>query len=340
MSYKNTMKLFTSNFVLVWKQLLYLLVCLLIFILFSYVMANPIIDLLKENGIMNDINTILSTAYNSPSEVALNLSDFFKHLTKIIFTNFDKIWLNFFGTIIFAILLPYLLIQLSFYNLSSIVYQKMSMNMNVKYIQNGMQTFKQSIKYALTTILINIPFMVISILLLYVYVMSSTTVISAIIGLVLLFALLIFITAVRMTIFTCFVGQMVQNNSSPFTAFGKGLKSVMKNFWKILSVSIMILLTIILVNGFIALFTFLSGLLITIPATFVVLSIYYLVIHLNIQGERYYLGDNFIFNPVKYKVKKEDYTIIDYPEEPKEVQVKTTTLKKKKSKKTKNTTNN
>ncbi len=335
MSYKNTMKLFASNFVLVWKQLLYLLVCLLIFILFSYVMASPIVDLLKENNIMNDINITLSNAYNTPSEVALSISDMFKHFFVIIFKNFDKIWLSFFGTIIFALLLPYILIQLSFYNISSIIYQKLSTNMNVKYIQNGLQTLRQSIKYALTTILINIPFMIISILLLYIYVMSATTVISAIIGLVFLFALLIFSTSVRMTIFTCFVGEMVQNNSSPFTAFGKGLKSVMKNFWKILSMSIMILLTIILVNGFIALFTFLSGLLVTIPATFVLLAIYYLVIHLNIQGERYYLGDNFIFNPVKYKVKKEDYTVIDYPEEQKEIQVQTTVIKKKKTKKSK-----
>ena len=47
MSYKNSVKLLTSNFSIVWKQLLYMLsVCLVCFLL-AYGVAKPVIEILK-----------------------------------------------------------------------------------------------------------------------------------------------------------------------------------------------------------------------------------------------------------------------------------------------------
>ena len=122
---------------------------------------------------------------------------------------------------------------------------------------------------------------------------------------------------------------MVENNSDPFIAFGKGLTQVLKNFWKILSISIILILTIIFVNGFIALFTFFAGLIVTIPATFVLIATYNLVTYFNLNGTRYYLSSTIIFNPVKHIVKKDDFVSTFVPEEVKEIQVTTTKIKKK-----------
>ena len=332
MSYKNTMKLFASNFALVWKQLLYLIVCLVIFLLGAYITGRPIVQVLRTNGIYDDFNKILATVYNSPSQFALSLSEILRHTFLVIFSNFSSLWLSIVGLILLCILIPYFLVQISFYNIASIIYQKISMNMNVGYIQNGIQNLWKSIKFALATIVINIPFLIFVFFLFYVYIMIATSVVLSIIGLIFLSALLIITFSVKITLFTGYIGYMIDKQSGAFAAFGKGSLISLKNFWKILSVSIIITLTIILVNGFITLFTFFSGLLIAIPATFVLLAVYYLVVYFNKTGSRYYLGDNFIYNPVKYTIKKDDFAGTFLSDESKELESTEIKLKKKKSK--------
>ena len=133
MSYKNTMKLFASNFTLVWKQVLYLVICLLFFVLCSSTVVLPIINLLKANGVHSEIKIMIGTVYSSPSAFSLQLSTTLKHMIAVIFENFGSIAWSFFGTIILCVIVPYILVQMSFYNISSILYQKLSMNMNVNY---------------------------------------------------------------------------------------------------------------------------------------------------------------------------------------------------------------
>ncbi len=329
MSYKNTMKLFASNFTLVWKQLLYLICCLLVFSLCTSTILNPIIDLLKQNGIGEDLKTIFNTIYNTPSEFALRISDMLKHIINAIFDNFSEIYLYFFGFIIFCLFLPYVLIQMSVFNITSILSQKLTMNMNVSYTQNMLKTFTKSLKFALANIVLNLPYFAVVLVLIELYLVLSSTIITALVGLMVLTMLLIIITALNISIFTCYTAYMVENDVGPFVAFGKGVAMVFKDFWKVLSISIIVVLTLILINCFTALFTFLSGLFVTIPATFVLLAIYNLVTYFNIKGERYYLSETIIYNPIKYTVKKDDYVSISVPEVTKEINVTTTVIKKK-----------
>lgn len=329
MSYKNTMKLFTSNFTLVWKQLLYLVCCVLLFSLCSYTVTRPIVDLLIENGIAEDFKTIFNTFYNTPSEFALRVTDMLKHIIRPILDNFSKIYMSLIGTIVLCVLLPFVLFEMSVYNISSILYQKLTMNMSVNYIHNGIQTLKQSFRYAFANILFNLPFGALFIVVLEFYLLISKTILTSIIGLMIVSLLLIILFSFKTSVFTYYTAYMVENNADPFVAFGKGLMKVFKNFWKIMSISIILILTVILVNGFIALFTFFAGLLVTIPATIVLFAIYNLVTYFNIKGTRYYLSDTIIYNPTRYEVKKDDYVSISVPEVVKEINVTTTVIKRK-----------
>ncbi len=329
MSYKNTMKLFTSNFTLVWKQLLYLICCVLLFSLCTSTVTTPIIELLKENGVTEDFKILFKTFYNTPSEFALRVSDMIKHIVNPILSNFSEIWLSLIGTIVLCVLLPYVLFQMSTYNITSILYQKFTMNMNVNYIHNGVSTLKQSFKFAFANILFNMPFFALTLVIIEVYLLISKTIITSLVGLMGMSLLLILLTSVKTSIFTYYTAYMVEHNADPFVSFGKGLFHVFKNFWKIMAISIILILTIMVANGFIAMFTFFAGLLISIPATFVLFSIYYLVTYFNIKGTRYYLSDTIIYNPTRYEVKKDDYVSISVPEVVKEINVTTTVIKKK-----------
>lgn len=336
MSYKNTMKLFASNFTLVWKQALYMFICLMIFIFGMYSTSIPIINLLKEHNIAIEIKNIFETANNSPSTFALELGTVLKHILNVIFSNFGEIWASFFGFFVFAIFVPYILFQVSAYNITSILYQKLTMNMDVPYIQNGFRLLKHSLVYALASIVITIPYLFIIAILFEIYIAMAYSIITAIIGLIILFALLILFTSIKISFHTYFMAYMVENTANPFVSYGKSLINILKRFWKVLSQSVILCLTIIFINGIISLFTFFSGLFVTIPATFVVLSIYYLVVYFNMKGDRYYLSNNMIFNPIKYQVKQDTFTGSEIPEEIKATELTTVVMKKKRnSKKTK-----
>ncbi len=338
MSYKNTMKLFASNFTLVWKQVLYMFICFMFFILSAYSTSIPIVNLMRSNNIFAEIKMIIETAYNSPASFALEFGTVIKHIINVILSNFGSIWASLLGLLFLGILIPYILVEMSFYNITSILYQKLTMNMNVPYVQNGFRLLKRSFIFALCSIVINIPFLLIIVLLFEIYVAMAYSTITAIIGLIILCALLILFSSIQISFHTYFMAYMVERDANPFVSFGKGMLHVLKPFWKILSQSIMICLTIIFINGFIALFTFFSGLFITIPASFVLLAIYYLVVYFNLRGERYYLSNNMIFNPIKYQVKQDTFTGTEIPEETKETELTTVVMKKKRnSKKTKTT---
>ncbi len=328
MSYKNSMKLFASNFNFVWKQLVYLLCCLVLLAICSYTTIKPIFSLLAENGIGVEFEVLFKTIYDSPNEFALKLSDIFKNIIAIIANNFGEIYFSLFAAILLCLALPFVLIQLSVYNLSSIAHQKITMNKNSRYSQNAITTFKPALRYAFANIIFTLPFLLLNVAFIMLYVAVATDIISALIGLVILSAATMVLQSVKMAIFANYTGLVISEPQSMFKAFGKSFGVVFKNFWKNFSTSLVLYLTIIVVNSFILVFTFFAGLIVSIPATFVLMAFYYIVSYLNSVGQRYYLSDTIIYNPVKHVVKKDDFVTISIPDTSNEEQVETTSLKR------------
>ena len=192
-----------------------------------------------------------------------------------------------------------------------------------------------------------LPFFAINVLLIISYILIANTVFKALVGLIVLSLLSLLVNATHLTIFSHFTGSIVANDSKVMPTFLKSFPLTIKNFVKILGSSIILLLTIIFVNGIIAVFTFFSGLIFTIPATCVLLAIFKVVNYLNINGNRYYLSNSIIFNPQKYVVKKDEYvSAFIPPEETKEITTtkmkknfKTKTVKQKSTKKLKSKSN-
>ena len=329
MYYKNTLKLFASNFVLVWKQVLYLLCCFFIFFLCSYTTIKPIVELLVKNNIGEDFKILFETVYNNPKEIFLMISDISKNILQIIATNFSYIYINLFLGFILSILLPYILIQMSIYNLSSVMYYKMKMNMNVGYTQNYFKNLKKSFIYALTSIVLSLPFLAIIVIFFELYLILVTSFLSALVLLVLFSFLAILVHSLKLSLFTYFTGHYITTSKKPFNSFKQSFNMIFKNFGKIISLTIALYLTIIFVNGVIGIFTLFAGLIITIPATFVIISIYNMVIFLSLSGDRYYLSETIIFNPKPYTIVRDDFVTISVPEVQNEINVSTTKIKRK-----------
>lgn len=333
MSYKNTMKLFVSNFALAWKHLVYLFCCACLFALCTYTLVTPVINVLREAGLGTQIKEFFSVIYSHPKDTSLQLTQLFKLIAESIIGNMSKIYLNLIGAVLLCIVLPYILIQMALFNMSSILYQKFTMNMEVGYVKNHVSKLSLSFKFAMTNLLLNLPITAVTILLIWLYILFSTTLLKSIIGLVVLSTCIILIDAIKIVFTSHYTGKLVAEEGNPLKTFTKSLGIELKNFWKLLGQSIVVILTTILINGVIAIFTFFAGILFTIPATMMLICIFKIVSFLNLNGNRYYLSDSVIYNPLKYVVKKDDYvaTFVS-PEETKEIT--TTKIKKKYVKKT------
>ena len=326
MSYKNTMKLFVSNFTLAWKQLLYLLCCFFLFALCSYTLLSPVVNILRDAGLAEELKKLIDLFYSSPKDIAIALSDIVELIFKSLIANFSKFYMNIIGLVLISLTI-HILVDASIYNISSIIFQKATMNMDVGYCQNFLKNSFKSIKFALANIIIALPYLIAKFALLYAYLLFSSTVFKAIIGLVILSTFSIVLSSIKITFFSYYTGDIVNEYKNPFNSFSHSLKYELKNFWKIMGPSVIIILTAILINGVIAIFTFFAGLIFTIPATFVLLSIYKIITYLNISGNRYYLSNSVIYNPQKYIIKKDEYVTTFLPQE--EIKEITTTKMKK-----------
>ena len=170
MSYKNTMKLFVSNFTLAWKQLVYLLICFFLFGVCSYTLVSPVITILQDAGLFEQIKNLMNLFYNNPQDIAVTLSKIVKLIFSCIGAHFSKIYLNLFATLILCVILPYVLYQSSIYNLSSVLYQKFTMNMEVGYCQNYLSNFWKSIKFGFVSLVFALPFFIVNVLLIIAYI--------------------------------------------------------------------------------------------------------------------------------------------------------------------------
>ena len=332
MSYKNTMKIFSSNFSLVWKHVLYFSLCILFFAICTYYSAKPLIELFEENMVGVEFNALFDGFY-SRGNITTDIFDVLSHIFDVLLTNFGSVYMYVILFLLFAFLLPYIFFQIANYNLCSIMYKKLSMNMTVGYFQNLVGTLKNSIIYALTNVVLSIPFWSINIVLVEIYIGFFDNIIMRYLGLVALSGLLILLGSVKNALTAVYVGNAVETENLAPIAFGNSLPISLKNFASILSTCILMKLTIVVSNGFVGIFTFFAGLILSIPATAVLQSVGFTVLYCNKTGQRYYLGNSFIFNPVKYAIKQDEMRSPIVIEEKVDEQIETTIMNSRKNKK-------
>ena len=300
MSYKNSFKLLTTNFDLVWKQLLYTLIVSLITFGSAYWILVPTLNLLKEQGVMSEIANIFETLYTSPNEIATTLSVAAKHFIDCIINNFSNIWASVIGFFFVIIFIFRLFINMSTYNLTSLMHLKMTSFVSVSYTRNFISNLKQSFRFAITKCILSIPFLVLRISTLILYFKLANSFFSIIFGLFLTSLFLIVINSFEKTINIGFAPNMIEKpvKAKTFKCFFQGNSVVFKRFFRNFSNVILLVVTVLFINTFLGVFTIGAGLLITIPATMVIFAIFNLACYFASRGDKYYLNETAIVVPV------------------------------------------
>lgn len=295
---KNTLKIFGNNFSLVWKQLLYIVVISLIIVGLAFAMALPVIDLLKTNGWFAMVSDLVESIYTSPKEVADGISEVAKSLWVILSNNFATHWVSYLLVVFVLFFISTMLINISFYALASVVEGKMTAYAKYSYTNRLVSNLGQSIGYAFFQLIYSLPFFILALVFGYFYAKLAGNIVSAVLLLPILMLIYILLKALHLTFFSGMLPSMVVDNAKACKAFSQGFGVISKNFARIFSSSIVLIIFEILAIIFFGIFTVGAGLVLIIPAIPVVNVIFSMVAYFSVTKNRYYLNENLIVNPL------------------------------------------
>ena len=299
MSFKNSFRLLTTNFSVVWKQLLYLLIISVFSFGIAYCIFLPALDILKSEGVISQFAEIFETIYTAPKEIITACKDAILHLFEVIKSNFSIIGANVIFSLFFAKFVFDVLKYISYYNVTNVMYMKLTSYLDIGYTRNLISNIWPSLRYALSRFVLSVPFDLIIAVCLILFLKFISGTLTIIFGLFIFIAIFIVITSIKISLFTPFATVMIEKQYPPFKAFMIGNKKIKKSFTRVFSNAIVAIMTLIVANLFLGVFTVGAGLLITIPATLVFICILNLTSYLGASGERYYLTDTIIVNSSK-----------------------------------------
>jgi len=310
MTFKNSLKLLASNFSIVWKHLVYMLIVGAITVGLVFLFAAPSVEILTESGWVDTAKSLFATIYTEPTTVFLVIKELALSFFNVLAANFSSLWYSILGLIITGYFVPRFLLNISDYNVCSIAEKQITSLLHVGYTQNMVSTLRTSSKYAVVKMMIQLPFDVIKVLLVISFFRLSTSFISSLLFLSLLSMFLILVQSIEITMLAGFAPYMIEFGGNPFKCYLKSSVPIFKKFEKVFSNAIIVVLACLFVNLLLGVFTAFSALLITIPATAVFVCIFSNVAYLTMTEKRYYLSPSIIVNPKINDVK---------PEEPKEI---------------------
>lgn len=305
MVYKNSIKIFFSNFNLVWKMVLYFLIsatiCTGLFLLF----LNPIVKLISGAGFFNQIGEAYADFLSSLNfaelieTVAFILRDGFDFFVK----NLPSIWWNVLGAGLVVVFLNTLLLSLSNLAACKSLHFYIGSLTRQGFFTSFSESFGKNLKLQLTNYFVALPLNI-----LYAYLFMLTlglfginwiinilAIFIIVIGLVILFAF-------KWTLFSTWAPTMIVMNYGVFKSLKVGLKMSFRHFGRVFSNAIGMVLTIFIINMSFGLFTFGVGLVVSVPISYLLYNVFGMVVVYEGQGMRYYVDIYNVITPKKKEI--------------------------------------
>ncbi len=298
MIYKNSMKLLSSNFSLVWKHLAYTLIRLAIIIGLVLLVSHPIVKLLRLEGFAYSLKVIGENLYTNFPAFFSSIKNAVLIFCDIIYAHMSQVW---YSVILFFICIfgvNTFLKNAGKYVLSFVAHNKFTSLSKCGYMHTFITKFKDIFAYSAGRLIIDFPFMALKLLYFIAYIMVLDNLILSFVGISILIIVGTITSAAQFSLCHNFAAEKIINGNgaikSVTSAFNNG-----KDYWRVFSNGIIVVLTIIVVNAVIGVFTVGAGLLITVPASMVLSVIYELVSYYCVRNQRYYLSPSIIVDTNK-----------------------------------------
>lgn len=296
MMFKNSSKLLAGNFAIVWKLILYYLLVCGITIGLIAPFFSQIKTAFSEGNVLFSAGELLLD-FN----VSSNPFNFIIKLNEVV-TSFVGVFLNMFVSQTFvAIYLSFVvlyvfpfLLGLADLAVGQTLFGYMSSLTRYSFVGSYMKYFARSARFQLFKNLVALPFNLIIIC-----AFVSTLKLSLIGGVMqyflpfILVAVLITLISLKRTFFSGWMPAIVVYDCNMFKGFSKGIKAVMRRFFKIWSTALVILLVCVAVVYLFGTFAFP----VLIPFFVSFFYVFEMVMFFSSQGMRYYVDIETIVSP-------------------------------------------
>lgn len=306
--FKNSFKLFFSNFDKVWKFLFYRLIVLAIIIGLIAPFYNVIKDIILANWTDSILDSIPATGLLYGSDLAgliRAVVQFLEGSLIMLFTG--HVWVGVYIMFMMFFIRP-ILNNMGKYATCEMLYGYMSSQSKVGFCSAYIRTIRKSFIYALLKTLLTLPLLLLTLGALY----GLTMIEGKIYGYFLPFLVIVVLSLVLALSETLVCGWApagVVYGEGASKAYRTGIRAVFRRYGRVLSTALMLnLLVVFLIMGF-----GIVSILIFVPLYYGIISMFEMIMFYGSQGMKYYVDAETIVSPKKLeqrdKMKKTKYVL-------------------------------
>ena len=295
MMLRNAFRLLGTNFSLVWKNLAYKLIVILVFggmmagfginIIKTLSEADFFVEFGKFWGDMVTMNTL---------ELSRAVVDLLGSGVDIIVSNIASLSINLIGVCVAFILLC-IFINMAQLTMTDVIKGHMSSLSKFGFCGAYLRNFWTSLKQSILLFIVKLPFW--AVLAISGYFILNLMVVNSVWAILspMIFVLVaIIVISIQNTVLACFSPYLSLHNAGVCESLNKGVEIVSRRFYRTWSSNIVFVLLAFVVNFVCARYTFGVALLVTLPATIVFNAIFNMVVYYESQGMRYYIDSSTI----------------------------------------------
>lgn len=306
MKSKHTFNVFVDNFKTAYKFMLFMVIIFAAAAALNFAVIYPIISRLFESTQFTDLVESVKTFFTSfingnmdgLSGLSAKISENFKEFLSLIAESRSNIiW----GVILilFIYLVQSFLLGLGKYATSILINDKMALQARSPFLNSLIKDFGRACKYNAIYVPMSVVYDMLCIFLLYILLFVLLKFIPVLLALFLFFAAIVFAFAVKKSFVAGWLPAMICGKKSCLEAMKYSFTNACDHFWELCSDFVLYILIIVAVTVASAIFTFGVGLLICIPASYIVVLSYKFVNYYDENNLKYFTGPDAIVKPKK-----------------------------------------
>ena len=308
MKFKHSLQILIDNFSVTYKQLLYKLVIALITFGLSFAILYPIGKMFADlpeiksltDGVKafftklieGDIDELRDINIRDKVEVALD------SVSELIKSHTTVIALGIIGLILIRFINRFFS-SLGNFTAAAVINDKMALRAESPFFITLLRNLKTASLYALMYVPLSFLYDIACVALMYFVVFKLLVFMPLLLQIFLFVAAIVFAVTVKLTFASDWMPALIRGKKKPLEAFAYTFSRKNKRTMNVLSNFVILVLIIFAFNVFAVIFTFGVGALITVPASYVVLTCFQLVNYYDREDLKYFLDKKTIIKPEK-----------------------------------------
>ena len=307
MKFKHTFHVFVDNFSIIYKHLLYGLIVTAIGIGLGCAViipaVNNIIHTTQYTTLMDTLNALWADISNLELETLheslLVFRDAFKQFLRMLGT--DKVGLFALCGVLLSIvyIIFRFLMGLGNYTTGALINDKMTLQANSPFIGTMIKNLGRASLYNAIYVPVSFAYGALSIVIMWALFFKWLSFLPLLIKVFLFATVLIGLIAVKMAFTVNWLPSLIHGRQNNRKSIANGFKQTGKGFASVFSNFLVITLLILAINVAAITFTFGAGLLLTAPASIVMLISFEFVTYYDSNGLKYFIGGGSVVGPKK-----------------------------------------